>query len=413
MLDNLRELSRHFLNIKNSKYRRYLIRLFNFNKSRLYVIAGQRGVGKTTTLIQLLLDKVKGDIFNEKILYIQADHFKVGNKSLYEIAEEFSTFGGKYIAFDEIHKYPKWSQELKSIYDTFPELQVIASGSSALELSLGSYDLSRRAIKYSMLGMSFREFLELDYQINFKFYPLEKILINHEKIALEIIKKLKKKNLKIIPLFHKYLKIGYYPYFQELKRDESLYKITLEQNVHTTIESDLTSIFPQLTNNSIKKIKQLLTFISDSVPFIPNWKKILKILEIGDDRTLKSYFKYLEEASLIKTVSIATSKLKKIELGEKIYIDNPNLLYAISPLNCSEMGTVRETFFLCMLSKDHEIAIPKNGDFFVNKKIIFEIGGKNKKFNQLKDYDKGFIVCDNIESGINKKIPLWLFGFLY
>lgn len=412
MLDDLISLSRKFLSLKNNKYRRYLISSTNFNKSRISLILGQRGVGKTTTLVQSLLDNVDQDIFSNKILYIQADHFQMGNKTLYEIAEEFLALGGKWIAFDEIHKYSKWSKELKSIYDTFPQLQVIASGSSALEIHKGSHDLSRRVIKYYMYGMSFREYLGLVYDIHLPFYDLDTIIENHEKITFEIINSINKKDLKIIPLFKKYLRYGYYPYIQELK-DENLYQITLEQNIHTTIESDLASIFPKLSNNSLKKMKELLIFISDSVPFIPNWSKILQILDIGDIRTLKSYFKHLEDAGLIKSICNSSSKLKKLEIEEKIYLQNPNQLYAISSSKDSEIGTVRETFFISMMSLNHQISLPKKGGFIINKKYVFEVGGKNKNFEQLKDIKNSFVAIDDIEIGVKRKIPLWLIGFLY
>lgn len=413
MIDELRKLSKKFLSIKNHPYRRYLIRQTPFEDNRMSLIIGQRGVGKTTTLVQSLLDKVKGDMLSDKILYIQADHFQVGKKTLYEIAEDFVTLGGKWIAFDEIHKYPDWAKELKSIYDTFNDLQILASGSSALEIYKGSHDLSRRAIKYTMQGMSFKEYLELTYALKLQTYSLEDICENHEKIASKIISELNKKKHKVIPLFKQYLRHGYYPYFQELNRNEDLYKITLEQNVHATIESDLAAISPHLTGNSIKKIKQLLVLISDLVPFIPNWKKILHILEIGDDRTLKTYFKHLEDAALIKTIGRASNKMSKLESPEKVYLENPNQLYAISASKSSEIGTIRETFFLCMLSQKYLVSLPKNGDFFIDKNLVFEIGGKNKNFQQIKTTKNSYIVCDDIEFGIDKKIPLWLFGFLY
>ncbi|NGX62792.1 MAG: hypothetical protein KR126chlam6_00192 [Candidatus Anoxychlamydiales bacterium] len=413
MFEELQKLSRRFLSIKNHPYKRYLIRSAKFSDNRLSLIIGQRGVGKTTTLVQSLLGNVNGDILSDKILYIQADHFKIGSETLYEIAEEFVNYGGKWIAFDEVHKYQNWAKELKSIYDTFDDLQILASGSSALEIYKRSHDLSRRAIKYKMRGMSFREYLELTYQIKLNSYDLEDICENHEKIAFKINKELNEQNLKILPLFQKYLKFGYYPYFLELNKNENLYQITLEQNMHTTIESDLASIFPKLTGSSIKKIKQLLILISDLVPFIPNWQKILQILEINDHRTLKSYFKHLEDADLIISISRSTDKFKKLESSEKVYLNNPNQLNAISTSKEAKSGTIRETFFLCQMAKGHIVTLPKNGDFCIDKNYIFEVGGKNKNFKQIRSEKTGYIACDNIEIGIGKKIPLWLFGFLY
>ncbi|MBI5346187.1 MAG: AAA family ATPase [Chlamydiae bacterium] len=413
MLDNFKQLSHQFLTIKNSPYKRYLIRSTNFNATRLSLVVGQRGVGKTTTLVQSLLANVKGDLFSDKILYVQADHFQMGSNTLYEIAEEFLAYGGKWIAYDEIHKYPDWSKELKSIYDTFPKLQVLASGSSAMQINKSSHDLSRRAVRYNLRGLSFREYLEISYNMELKSYKLNEICENHARISAEIIDAVNNFDLKIIPLFQHYLKFGYYPYFNELQKNEDLYRITLEQNIHTIIESDLSAIFPSLTGNSIRKIKQLLIFIADSVPLTPNFKKISDVLEVGDDRTLKTYFKHLEDAGLIRSLFKATDKFNRFETPEKIYLDNPNQLFTISTLNDSEIGTVRETFFLSMLPNHRSVTFPQNGDFLVDKKYCFEIGGKNKGFEQLKAAQNSYVVSDNIEHGAGRRIPLWLFGFLY
>lgn len=407
MFDQLKELSQHFLKIKNSPYKRYLVHSANFSH-RMSFIIGQRGVGKTTALVQILLNKVNEDIFDKRVLYIQADHFLLANTSLYQIAEQFFILGGKWIAFDEIHKYPNWSKELKSIYDTFPELQIFCSGSSALEIFKGTHDLSRRAIQYLMQGMSFREFIELSYHLHFLTYNLEEICNNHLKIASSINDQLNQRDLKIIPLFQTYLKNGYYPFFTEM--NENVYKIILEQNIHTTIESDIAAIFPKLTGNSIRKMKKLLIFIAENVPFIPTWQKIMNILEIGDERTLKIYFKYLEDAGLIRSITKTTKKFKKLELPEKIYLNNPNQMYAISPN--VDKGTIRETFFLSMTSQNYQVTIPQNGDFFINN-CYFEIGGKNKTFEQIKSLEHSYLACDEIEQGTFNKIPLWLFGFLY
>ncbi len=411
MIEELKKLSHHFLEIKNSPYKRALARFTDFS-NRMSLIIGQRGVGKTTSLVQILLDKVEGDIFDERILYIQTDHFQIASTSLYEIAEQFNIHGGKWIAFDEIHKYPNWSKELKSIYDTFPKLQIFSSGSSALEIFKGSHDLSRRAVKYHMQGMSFREYLELAYNFNFPSYSLNELCDQHQRITSTINKQLTHKDLKIIPLFNQYLKIGYYPFFNELN-NESLYQITLEQNMHTTIESDIAAIFPQLMGSSIRKIKNLLSFIAETVPFTPNWKKIMNILDIGDERTLKSYFKHLEDAGLIRSITKATKKISKLESPEKVYLNNTNQIYAISPLSVMNKGTIRETFFLSMISQKYPVALPKNGDFLVDNKYIFEVGGKNKSFNQIKSLKNSYLICDEIEQGIGNKIPLWVFGFLY
>lgn len=410
MFEELQKLSHRFLEVKNSSYRRYFIRSINLSH-RMSIIVGQRGVGKTTTLVQALLDFVNGDRFDPRILYIQADHFLMGSASLYEVAEQFQTMGGKWIVFDEIHKYPDWSKELKSIYDTFPDLKVLASGSSALQVYKGSHDLSRRAIVYSMQGMSFREYLELTYQIELPVYELKELCAHHEKLTDVIIKKLKEKERNVIPEFHRYLQTGYYPYFYEIG-NESIYKMTLEQNVHATIESDLAIIYPQLTGASLQKIKKLLIFIANAVPFTPNWNHMMTAIEVGDLRTLKTYFSHLEDAGLIKSLSKATKKFNQLESPSKIYLENPNQLYAISS-EFPEKGTVRETFFLNMASQKHIVQMPGDGDFLVDQDYLFEVGGKGKNFNQIKSHKNGYLACDEIEQGVGAKIPLWLFGFLY
>lgn len=409
-LDLFFELSQEFLYAKAQDYRRYFIETTTLNE-RFSLLMGQRGVGKTSLIIQYLLDYANSDRFNRKILYIPADHFIIGKKSLYEIAKHFSLTGGEFIAFDEIHKYSNWSMELKSIYDTFPKLKIIASGSSALEIHKGSHDISRRAIIYRIAGLSFREFLELTFSIKLPFFSLDEILNDHPYRAQEIISIVEEKNQKIIPQFQNYLTYGFYPYYYELK-DTIKFEMTLEQNIHTILESDLVSIHPQLTGNSIKKIKLLLTFISQNVPFTPNWVNLKKMIEVGDERTLKTYIKYLEDAELIQTLYKSSQKFDALENPAKIYLQNPNLMCVLAK-GSHNLGTIRETFFMNMLARKHRVTFPINGDFLVDQDLVFEIGGKNKNSKQIGNHQKAYVVSDNIEIGVQRKIPLWLFGFLY
>lgn len=411
MIEELFRLSQNFIRINNREYVRYFLRTYPL-KNRFSIVVGQRGVGKTTAIIQHILSSYKNDIFTNSALYIQADHFLVGSHSLYEIAEQFYNLGGEMICFDEIHKYPNWSTELKSIYDTFPKLTTVASGSSALEIYKGSRDLSRRAVVYKMFGMSFREFIEIELGINLKSAGLENIINNHQRIADSITNAVEKKGKKILALFKSYLEYGYYPYFREYKNRELFY-LTLEQNIHTTLESDLIAIYPSLSGNSIKKIKKLLMIIASSVPFTPDLKKLKTTLDVGDERTLKTYLKYLEDAGIILTVSKGGKGLRELEKPEKIYLNNPNLIHAISSRMTLEIGNLRETFFLNMVETSHKVSSPAQGDFLVNGKYTFEIGGKNKDFSQIKDIKNSFLGVDNTEIGVGNKIPLWLFGFLY
>lgn len=317
----------------------------------------------------------------------------------------------KFIAIDEIHKYANWSLELKSIYDTFTDLKIIASGSSALEIQKGSHDLSRRAVIYHLYGLSFREYLELYYNLSLESFSLNEILNNHLRISHNIIENIQSIEKKILTLFKEYLKYGFYPFYREVN-DLAVFQLLLEQNMHTTIESDLVAIYSHLTGNSLKKIKQLLSFIAQSVPFIPNWNKIKSIVEISDDRTLKTYFKYLEDAELIQTVTKATQKMNKLESSEKIYLNNANQMFALSFNHCN-IGAIRETFFLNALSTQYNLSLPVQGDFLVDNQFLFEVGGKNKGGQQIRELKNSYLACDDIDVGMGSKIPLWLFGFLY
>jgi len=411
MLEELIRLSQHFIRMNNKDYIRYFLKS-NPLKNRFSIIVGQRGIGKTTAMIQNILGSYDHDIFTQKALYIQADHFLVGSLSLYEIAEQFYNLGGEMICFDEIHKYHTWSTELKSIYDSFPKLIIVASGSSALEIYKGGRDLSRRAVVYKMFGMSFREFIELTLEINLKSFGIEEISRKHQRIADNIINSVEKKGKKILALFKNYLEYGYYPYFREYNNKEIFY-ITLEQNIHTTLENDLIAIYPSLRGTSIKKIRKLLSIIAASVPFTPDLKRLKRILDIGDERTLKTYFKYLEDAGIILTVSKSGRGLRELKKPEKIYLNNPNLIHAISSYTSANIGNLRETFFINMVDTSYKVIIPNRGDFIVNGKYTFEIGGKNKDFTQIKDVKNSFLAIDDIAIGVGNKIPLWMFGFLY
>ena len=411
MLDDIFKLSSDFLKTLNRPYRRYFLDKYPLT-SRFSIIIGQRGVGKTTAMIQKILSANNNDIFTKNALYVPVDHFVVAGRSIYEIAEAFYNLGGKMICFDEIHKYAGWSGELKSIYDSLQKLTILASGSSAMEIQKGSHDLSRRAVVYPMTGLSFREYIDLATGIKTEPFALKTILEAHEKLSYDIITAIESQKKKILALFRDYLQFGYFPYFTEFD-DISIYYITLEQSIRTTIESDLLSIYPTLNGSSIKKIKRLLAVIAESAPFTPDLKRLKKIVEIGDERTLKNYLKYLEDGGVIMSLTKSGSGLGALEKPEKIYLNNTNQIYAISSKGKENIGTMRETFFISMLSAVHKISSPQKGDFLIDNKYTFEIGGRNKSFVQIKNINNSYLAVDDIETGIGNKVPLWLFGFLY
>lgn len=410
MLDDLFSLSQTFLRIRNRAFQRSFLDDHQLT-NRFTIIIGQRGIGKTTVMIQHLLADQGGDLFTRKALYLQSDHFLVGRSSLYEIADDFHKLGGRLICFDEVHKYPAWSMELKSITDTFPTLKILASGSSALEISRGSHDLSRRALVLRMHGLSFREYLGMAHGLAFERLTLAKLLADHQLAADGVVRELERNGHKVLALFNDYLEFGYYPYFLEYQEKTS-FRMTLLQHIHTTLEGDLPAIYPALNGASIRKMHKLLAIVSALVPFTPDMKQLKQMLEIGDERTLKTYLSYLEDAGILLTLTKSNKGLRAMEKPEKIYLNNPNLYWALSGAKAPESGATRETFFLNMLRPNHRVRIPAKGDFLVDEALTFEVGGKNKDGSQIKDVENSWLALDNIEIGQGKRIPLWLFGFL-
>lgn len=402
--------SQELLRSLNKSYRRSFLTHNPFS-SRVSFLLGQRGVGKTTVLIQYLLDHAHNDIFSHKILYIVSDHFLMKGRALYEVADEFVKLGGELLCLDEIHKYANWSQEIKSIYDSFPKLKVIASGSSALEIYKGSHDLTRRAIRYYLPGLSFKEFIQLQLNLQLSAITFEDLLQNHQQVASDIIQIVESQGTKILPLFNQYLQIGYYPYVDEFKDNLTLYYQTLEQNVHTIIESDLMSIYPNLTGVSIAKIKQLLAYLGYQTPYKVDLAKLMRAIDISHPNILKTYLKYLDDAGVIAALFSDGKSLAAFEKPQKIYHSNTNQLFALAG-NQANKGTIRETFFINAVKPVKKVYYSTVGDFKVDGNI-FEVGGKNKNFDQIKTVQNGYLAVDDIELGIGNTIPLWLFGFLY
>jgi predicted AAA+ superfamily ATPase len=411
MLDELFRKSTLFVKNNNLEYKRYFIKNEKL-EHRLSIILGARGIGKTITIAQYM------SLFPKtKALYVTLDDISNSSYSIYDIAEAFELQGGELLCFDEIHKYENWSQELKSIYDTFPRLKVIASGSSALQIHKGSHDLSRRAIIYTMVGMSFREFLELHYGYSFKDYTLVEIVEKHEEIAEMVVDTLAKDAHRVIPLFREYLKIGYYPYCLSIP-NEVLFFQTLKQNINVSIESDLLNIYPSLNGRSIKKIKLLLSVIMENVPFTPTISSLKKSIDVKDDRTLKEYLSHLDDAGLITLLMKSSLCMKNIDKPEKIYLSNTNLMH----ITTADIGNIRETFFVNQLSNyylqknkidNKGIFVSAKGDFYLEEKYVCEVGGKSKSFKQIKDIENSFVAADDMDVGFGNKIPLWVFGLLY
>jgi predicted AAA+ superfamily ATPase len=396
MIEQLHQNFLQYLENQKISYRRYIWQEINHN-DKLIGIVGARGVGKTTYILQYLESL---ELPLHKKLYISADSFEVLESSLLEIAKTFSALGGEVLAIDEIHKYKNFERELKQIYDML-SLKVIFSGSSAIELEHAKADLSRRAVMYRMNGLSYREFLEVKLGLELKSYSLEEILTNHLEIGYAI-----KKELKPLEHWREYLQYGFYPfYFQE----KTTYSIKLKETINTVIETDIPSIF-SIKYESIINLKKLVTLICQSEPFKINIKELSA--KIGTDRdTLYLYINYLHRGKILNSLRSKTKGDNIFLKPDKIYLNNPNLNYAYCKE--SKIGTVRESFFANQLQQNYDISIPLKGDFLIDENYLFEVGGKNKSFKQIKDIENSFVVADDIEIGFGAKIPLWLFGFLY
>lgn len=371
----------------------------NWN-ARLIGIKGARGIGKTTLLLQHI--KLNLNTQLEKTLYVSLDSIWFNNHSLVNLASDFVKKGGVYLFLDEVHKYQGWAQEIKNIYDNFPELKIVFTGSSLLEILNARADLSRRAVVYSMQGFSFREYLTMETGLSFQHYTLPELLSGHLQIA-QIINK----QIKPFVHFDAYLKNGYYPFYTE---QPELYQMRLGEVINMILEIEL-PLLRGVELSYIPKIKQLLVIIAESVPFIPNVSKLSE--KIGINRaTLLAYLHYLDEIALTINLFKEANGISKLQKPMKIYLENTNIIFTLSSENANK-GNIRETFFANQLSHRHRLTFTEKGDFFVDEKYVFEIGGKNKNSKQIDSLSDAFVAADEIEYGFQNKIPLWMFGFLY
>jgi predicted AAA+ superfamily ATPase len=375
--------------------------------ARLISITGSRGVGKTTMMLQYI--KMNYSKNDNSVLYISLDDPYFFSESLIDTIDTFVKYGGKHLFIDEVHKYtpnnPRsdWSVEIKATYDRYPNLKIVYSGSSIILLYKGLGDLSRRVSPYKMNGLSFREYLVFNNILEYPSLSLSDILSKHIEIASDISSK-----TVIIRHFKDYLHHGYYAFHNE---DVIRYFDKLRNVIATVLEVDIPYVM-KVPFTSVEKMKKLLAVISSSVPYSINLTKVGKNIAVTDQRTLLKYLTYLEKAEIITTVSKSSKGSHILTKPSKMYLNNSNISYAIER-HISEIGTARETFFYNQLSYIHDVILPKEGDFMVDKTFTFEIGGKNKDTKQLLNITNGYFAIDDIEVGNNNKIPLWLFGFMY
>ena len=389
-MEALFEYSNRLIADVDSRFTRYLYDQINWD-SRLIGLVGPRGVGKTT----LVLQHIKNNLDHAHTLYVTAEDFYFAKNRLLDAASDFVKLGGTHLIIDEIHKYPDWSTELKLIYDYHQDLQVVFTGSSVLDIKKGSSDLSRRAVLYSMQGLSFREYLQLFHQIAIPTFTLDEIL-SHKVATPQLAHPL--------PLFFDYLKRGYYPFALEQDFD-----LKLMQVINQTLESDIPA-YATMNVSTGRKLKQLMAIVAESVPFKPNMSKISEMLSISRNN-IADYLLYMEEAGMVSQLRFETKGIRGLGKVDKVYLDNTNLVYGLAHENPNK-GNIRETFFMNQLRVTYPIVSSVIADFTIDG-LDFEIGGKNKSGKQIKTAAKGFVVKDDIETGFLNTIPLWHFGLLY
>lgn len=373
--------------------------------AQLITIIGAKGVGKSTLIRQHLKQNYKpGD---HRVLYCSADTVDMSTRTLVELAEEFSIRGGELLAIDEIHKYKPgtsdWSHEIKEIYELFPDLKLIVSGSSLLRMREGDADLSRRAVKYTMPGLSFREALRFYHGLTFPKWTLDDILAHPYELWQSVSSKCKP-----VALFKEYLTKGYYPFLLEGEGD---YYTKIEQVVGYIVETELPQIC-RVDVSNVRKLQALIAMICSETPFELNANRIAAALEIGRD-TVVEYLKYLGDAKVLNLLYSDKKKIGKLSKPDKVYLENPNIMYALAPTKV-EVGTLRETFAVGCLSESHNVEYGKTqGDFKVDAKYTFEIGGRSKDFSQIAGMKDSYVFADDWDMPDGAKLPLWMLGFLY
>ncbi len=378
---------------------RYLYKEIDWNDT-LIGIKGPKGCGKSTLLLQHIKETFKGKEL-EKVLYVSLDNLWFSSHDIIDVVDYHYTHGGTHLFIDEIHYYKHWQTLLKNISDDFPGLHVVYTGSSMLQLESSEGDLSRRLTMYEMRGLSLREFLAYDGVLQISSVTLDELLENHVGIAMEVCAK-----TKVLEHFKKYLQIGYYPFYKTVHHG---YYQRLQSVANQVIEVDYPNV-EDITMPTIRKTKKLLMILAERVPQLPKMNELYKELETDRNQGLKMLYA-LQRAGLLQLLSDDAKRLDNLSRPDKIYISNPTMMYALTPK--VDIGTLRETFFINQLSQGHDLRYPKAGDFLVDKRFLFEVGGKGKKFDQIKDIPDSFLAVDDTEVGYGNRIPLWMFGLLY
>lgn len=379
------------------RFKRYLYTQINWN-ARLIGIKGPRGVGKTTMLLQHILDNEE-DV--DQTLYASLDDLWFSNHTLMEFVDWANQHGIKRLYLDEVHRYDQWSANLKNIYDNYPDMSIVYTSSSLLIMDNSKVDLSRRQTLYTLYGMSFREFLSFENAIQIAPLSLDELLQHHVRYAMQITA-----DTKVAPLFEAYQHHGYYPFYCESVED---FLIRLREVVSVVIDTDMPAV-ESVSFETIQKVRRLLMIICERVPFEPNMSELWKQLATNNELGLRMLYA-LDKAQILGLLTSKTKNYKYLSKPDKIFLGNSNLMHAL----CAkvEKGNERETYFFSQLRVSNDLKYPKQGDFFVNDKYLFEVGGRKKSFEQIADIPNSFLAVDDTEVGFGNRIPLWMFGLLY
>lgn len=399
-MESLFRLQERLLRNVEQTYVRDYFSTIDWN-AKLSCLCGPKGVGKTTLMLQYIKSHYCST--PEKVLYASAENLYFARHTIVDLAENFVMMGGEHLFIDEIHKYPSWSREIKLIYDAFPELKMTFSGSSLLQILNPEADLSRRCIKYDIQGLSFREFLGLYRGINIPKFTLEDLLTRPHEVCSLVCSLCHP-----VPLFSEYLQVGYYPYY---KSSPDHYQELVSSSVSYVLEAELPALCSVEAYN-VRKLRVLLGILSSNVPFQTDMTKLSTAMQ-ATRNTVGLYLSNLAKAKIIRLLYSDAKSLKKMQKPDKIYLDNPNLLYALSEETVN-IGTARETFVANQLSQSHLVEYGKEtGDFKVDRKYTFEVGGHAKGYSQIANIPNSYILADDLETPVGNKLPLWSVGLLY
>ena len=396
-IQTIYEISDRLVRETGTGFHRYLASELDWSV-RILALNGPRGVGKTTMFLQFLKENPAEA---KNALYVSMDNLWLNPLELYDLVKYHVQHGGTRILIDEIHYLPDWQRLVKNLYDNFKELRIAYTGSSILCLAEGQGDLSRRQVVYSLSGMSFREYLKIEGLLDESPLTLQDLLANHVDVASRITAK-----IKVIPAFERYLKIGYYPFFRE---DPEHFAAKLLQVVNQVLDVDLTKT-EDVTSETVRKARRMLTILAASTPQTPNVTALCRNLEMDRKAGLRVLYA-MRRAGLLGLLAEDAEALKHLGSPSKIFCDNTNLMHVLS--SAPDVGTVRETFFNNQVGQKNELSCPRKGDFLVNGRDLFEVGGAGKGFDQIADVPNSHLAVDDTEVGRGERIPLWLFGFLY